>query len=362
MKNKKLSNLQKKFINDIFFKFKKNKSVLGIAPTGVGKTLMFSIIIKKFLEENKIKKILVISNRDIINKQNKEVFEKETNFKISTCLHDCKIKETNKQVIFGMIQTIKNDLSKIQNIIDNLKNKNNDLKILGLTATPKRSDGKSLKNIFKTNVAINILDAISENHLVNLSKDKAIVVELTLNEEEKKFYNSSLNNDSSIKLSSLVNTCKINKDIVHKYKQYCLERPTIIFCVNVNHVKTLESFFKKENIEVVSVIYKDTHSEKLKKLNDFKKGIYKVLINCNICIEGYDNPFISCIIVLRPAHSHLTFYQMLGRGLRNPSYNNQEEIKKKKDCLLIVCGYKDTIKKHLENIFNDKTYKKKKII
>jgi len=51
-------------------------------------------------------------------------------------------------------------------------------------------------------------------------------------------------------------------------------------------------------------------------LNSFRRGEFKVLVNCGVFTEGTDIPNIDCVLLARPTKSKNLLVQMIGRGMR----------------------------------------------
>ncbi|KAB8121690.1 DEAD/DEAH box helicase ['Cynodon dactylon' phytoplasma] len=335
-----------------------------VAPTGVGKTIIFTALLEYFFRTNQVKKICVLCHRDEINVQNKKRFE-EINPYITTGLFDGKHKDWDKQAIFAMFQTLgldKNLLnldaidmlivdeahrasaSLYQNIINYFKMKNDNFKLLGFTATPERGDGINLLDTFD-NVAdeITIDEAIKEGYLIEPEEEIIILEDKNIQEKmaKLKYKNGEYDMDQA---EEIVNNLLLNNRVFDKWKEYAKDRQTIIFCTNLKHVNSVTEHFKKNNIKTESISEKTTFYQRKEILNDFKIGKIQILINCNILTEGFDEPSVSCIMILRPVRFRTTFYQIIGRGLRN---NNG------KKCLIICWGYKKHIFEHIYYVLEE---------
>lgn len=70
-------------------------------------------------------------------------------------------------------------------------------------------------------------------------------------------------------------------------------------------------------------------AERRRLLEDFRSGLFPVLVNCSILTEGADVPSIDCVLLARPTRSRNIFSQMIGRGLRLSPKSG------KKDCLIL---------------------------
>ena len=158
---------QKDFVERSLVALKANGNALGIAPTGAGKTILFSEIIGQYIKGTKAK-TLVLAHRDELTEQNQTKFS-WVNPSIETSVYNSKTKDWSGQVTFAMVQTLfasdnissmpKIDLLVIdeahhaaansyRTVINHALALNPSCIIFGVTATPNRSDGKGLREVF----------------------------------------------------------------------------------------------------------------------------------------------------------------------------------------------------------------------
>lgn len=146
-------------------------------------------------------------------------------------------------------------------------------------------------------------------------------------------------------LARVVNTDTVNRLIVRTWLQRAWpkastehdegagadrrRRSTLIFAVNVQHVKDLTDEFRKAGIDARYMHGATPVNERKTLLEDFAQAKYPVLVNCAILTEGADIPSIDCVLLARPTLSRNLFSQMIGRGMRkSPSTD-------KTDCLIL---------------------------
>ncbi|MDV3182838.1 MAG: DEAD/DEAH box helicase family protein, partial [Candidatus Phytoplasma australasiaticum] len=110
-----LNKMQKQLTDKIIKVFDNQQTTLLVAPTGSGKTIMFSFILKHFFQIKSIEKACVLVHRDELIQQNKKAFE-TINPNITTCYFYAKIKKWDSQVIFAMVQTLAKNLPENPNI------------------------------------------------------------------------------------------------------------------------------------------------------------------------------------------------------------------------------------------------------
>ena len=86
------------------------------------------------------------------------------------------------------------------------------------------------------------------------------------------------------------------------------------FTVDIDHAKSLAEAFKVRGVSAEATWGEDPDREQ--KLEEHRAGKIKVLCNCNLYVEGYDDWRVSCLILARPTESDVLYTQMVGRGTR----------------------------------------------
>ena len=92
----------------------------------------------------------------------------------------------------------------------------------------------------------------------------------------------------------------------------------VAFCVDVEHATKVAEAFNAQNITsavIHGALPKDQRKQLLK---DFHDGKIRVLTNCQVLTEGWDEPKVNCILHLAPTKSSLLYTQKTGRGTRLP--------------------------------------------
>lgn len=213
--------------------------------------------------------------------------------------------------------------------------------LVGVTATPKRGDGIGLGNIFQEIVFERSMHTMIRSGYLSPLNGKQVFtkVELAKVGTRKGDFVPS-------ELSKIINTPERNRLMVENYTQYALDRKkALAFCVDVQHAKDLSLAFKEEGIAAQAVYGSMSQGERVEALSGFANGQYKVLTNCQLLTEGFDDPEIDCVIMGRPTQSSALFTQMVGRGTRTSPL--------KEDCLVLdftdnatkhqLCTYKNTL-------------------
>jgi len=202
--------------------------------------------------------------------------------------------------------------------------------LVGVTATPFRGDKASLANVFDQVVYEKSLRAgIEENWLATI---RAVRVQSQTNLSN---VSTRLGDFAETELAEATNTDYRNSLIASAIEQHAPERSCIlIFGVDVKHVEALTAQLSMRGHATEMVTGFTPQSDRWRIFDRFADGRTRILVNCGVCTEGYDNPRIDCLVMARPTKSSLLFQQCLGRGTRR--------TEGKPDCLVIdvvdVCG------------------------
>lgn len=189
-----------------------------------------------------------------------------------------------------------------------------DILTIGFTATLERTDGKQLGQIFDSIVFERTLRTMVEKKELCDVKFSTIKVDMSLEGVRKSMgdYDTSL-------LSRVVNIDNVNLKVVRAYLQLRRDlgfRSTLIFCVDIDHCKTLCGILQANAVNAQYVTGETIKYERKAILEDFKNGKIDVLCNVLVFTEGTDIPNIDSLILARPTRSRPLLVQMIGRGLR----------------------------------------------
>lgn len=183
--------------------------------------------------------------------------------------------------------------------------------ILGVTATPQRSDSTRLIDVFQEIVYYKTIeDLIKQGWLTRLVGYR-IKTETDLTEIEV-----SDGDFVQSQLQDAVNNPNRNASIVAAYQQICQERKTLVFAAGVQHAKDLALSFTKNSILTEVILGETPDEERSTILQKFRNNEIKVLINVGVLTEGFDEPSVQAIILARPTKSTLLYTQVVGRGTR----------------------------------------------
>ena len=375
-----------------------NKKGLVISATGTGKTYLAAMDIKQFFEinsntENKLFKIndkksktsnikfLFIAHREELLENAINVFSKILKIdKNEFGRIYGGLKEIDKNIIFASIQSLRNCYNEFKPsffdyvIVDEFHHSMSDsyLKtlsyfnpkfLLGLTATPKRMDGKDILSLCDYNVVdeIGIKEALEEDLIVPFHYFG--VNDYTINYDNIPYKNGKYN--EKILLENLLLNTRTDY-IVEKINKFGFdgdELSAVAFCQNIEHAFFMKEEFSKKGYKSAVITANTSSNERSEILEKFKNKKIEILCVVDILNEGIDIPTINLLLFLRPTMSSTIFIQQIGRGLRKAKNKDFVTIidfigNHKKDYLLInyfssEVDNKDTLFTKKEKIINE---------
>lgn len=302
---------------------------LIVLPTGSGKTILMAAIAKHLN-----KRTLILAHREELIQQ---AFEKFKLYWPEADIGICKAErdETNHHIVIGSVQSCSKSkrlaslkdsafdvllideahhatAESYQKIIKELGFHTDQTKLLlGVTATPNRSDKDSLGETFEKVTYSRSISTMIKAGYLSPAIGRKILTNFSLQNIKMQ------NGDFSIcELAEIVNTPERNAFIAEKYKAYATDRKGVAFCVDVAHCKDLSASFEKVGITSKAVWGEMPTEERRNVLEDLKAGRIQVAMSCGVLTEGFDEPSISCIAMARPTKSQSLYIQCIGRGLR----------------------------------------------
>lgn len=183
--------------------------------------------------------------------------------------------------------------------------------LLGVTATPQRSDSIRLTDVFdEITYYKTIQDLIKEGYLCRLIGYR-IQTDTDISEVE-----TSHGDYTASQLEETINTPLRNAIVVKAYLEFAPQQKAVVFASGVQHAADLATSFAQKQISVRVVIGSTPDEERAQTLADFTSGKVRVIVNVGVLTEGFDEPSIGAIILARPTRSTLLYTQIVGRGTR----------------------------------------------
>lgn len=307
-----------------------NYHLLYQLPTGGGKTVIFSEITRRYLEQHN-KKVVVLTHRIELCKQTSKMLK---GFEVKNKIINSSIKELPDQdeysCFVAMIETLKNRLNdeklEIQDvglvIIDEahfnsfrkLFSAFKNAFILGVTATPLSSNIKlpMYENYDELIVGDTIQNLIDKGFLA-----KATTYSYDVGLTSLKV---GINGDYTVKSSDdLYSNMVMQEKLLHAYTERSLGKKTLIFNNGINTSLHVYESFRHAGFNIRHLDNTTSNEDRKDILHWFKKTPDAILTSVGILTTGFDEPTVESIILNRATKSLTLYFQMIGRGSRKIS-------------------------------------------
>jgi superfamily II DNA or RNA helicase/SOS-response transcriptional repressor LexA len=305
----------------------RNKALL-ISATGTGKTYLSAFDAKAVNP----KKLLFVVHRLTIAKNSLNTFKNVFGDEKTMGLYSGSHRDLDCDFVFSTIQTISkaNHLDSFAKdhfdyiIIDETHRSGADSYLrllnhfepkflLGMTATPERTDGDDIFKLFDHNIAYEIrLNRAMEEEMLSTFHYYG-VTDLSID-------NQVIDNISDFRY--LISSERVER-IIEQAKFYGSDNGItrgLIFCSRKNEAVELSKLFNAKGFKTVALTGDNSEEERaiaIEKLeSDNLSEKLEYIFTVDIFNEGIDIPKINQIIMLRPTESAIIFIQQLGRGLR----------------------------------------------
>jgi ATP-dependent helicase IRC3 len=182
--------------------------------------------------------------------------------------------------------------------------------LLGMTATPRRTDGRSALALFgEPAFELSRADLEDLGYLVPM-RYFTVTGDLQLDRLEL-----AGGDFQSSALSRIMDTPVHRALCVKAWLEQGTGKRTLAFCAGVEHARHLAEDFRAIGVNAEMIDGKTKERRQL--LDRFQAGDFPLLTNYGVLTEGFDDPGVSCILMARPTTSPLVYTQCLGRGLRS---------------------------------------------
>lgn len=333
---KELYGYQKGDIDKIFERIDNapnNYHLLYQLPTGGGKTVVFSEIVRQYLSKHD-KKVVVLTHRIELCKQTSKMLK---GFGVKNKIINSKIKELPDQdeysCFVAMVETLKNRLNDEKLLIDNIglviideAHYNSFRKlfssfkkafILGVTATPLSSNIKlPMHNNYAELIVGDTIQSLIDNNYLAKATTYSYDVGLTS-------LKVGINGDYTVKSSDdLYMNMVMQEKLLHAYTEKSLGKKTLIFNNGISTSLYVYETFKEAGFPIKHLDNTTSNEDRKEILYWFKKTPDAILTSVGILTTGFDEPTVESIILNRATKSLTLYFQMIGRGSRKLPHKN----------------------------------------
>lgn len=302
-------------------------STLLVLPTGCGKTVVFAELVRLWMAM-KLRTLVLAHRTELLDQAAKKLLDVGVYAAIDQGDRKASLQA---DVVVGSVQTLQRKrlerypvdwFDRI--VIDeghhaaaksyrNVRERFPNARVLLVTATPDRADGKAMGKVAETVAfVLEMRKAIADGFLSPLRAKRILVENMDLS--DVKTHHGDLD---QAELSKLLNSDENLLGVVKPLLEQAGDRKTLVFGVDVAHARALAEVINAHRPgKAIALDGTSKPEERAAVLALFRKGVFQYLCNCALFTEGFDEPDIACVALARPTQSRALYTQMLGRGTR----------------------------------------------
>lgn len=342
---------QKDMLRQIEDAFVTHQSVMVQMPTGTGKTVLISEVVKR--EERRVKNpcVWIVVHRRELVEQIKETLERRLGTSLDAEREKLSVievfsiqwlsrhyQELDEQPTLIVIDEAHHAVAKTY---EEVMNAYPNAKKLGVTATPCRLTKRGFTDLFEVLLCSHSIPKfIKEGYLSDFD-----YISLNPNSEDQKKIDGlekrAADGDYSIAEMQEVLDCKPSIERLYQtIKDFAAGKKGIVYAINIEHAEHIAEYYREQGLAAVAISSKTPKEERRRTIELFKEGSagdkpycaslslittvgqdetpkgIQILVNVDLFGEGFDCPDVEFIQLARPTLSLAKYLQMVGRGLR----------------------------------------------
>ena len=333
MKEIRLYNYQTEMKERIDVAFRSYRSVMVQMPTGTGKTVLLSEVVKS--EEQRVKNpwVWIVVHRRELVEQIRDTLDSMLSCPYSTLDTTSPLLSENSRIKIMSIQWLSRhyqDMAEKPSLIvideahhavaktyAEVMNAYPEARKLGVTATPCRLNKKGFTDLFdvllqswptKKFIADGRLSLYDYMSIKADSIDQRMVFGLTKRGADGDF--------SLREMSEKLDVQPSIERLCDTILRYASNKKGIVYAIDIKHAEHIAEQYRVHGIHAVAISSKTPNDERRLTIDKFKAGLIQVLVNVDLFGEGFDCPDVEFIQLARPTLSLAKYLQQVGRGMR----------------------------------------------
>jgi superfamily II DNA or RNA helicase len=310
------------------------RPLLGL-PTGTGKTVIFAALIRR-----RGGRALVLAHRDeLLSQATDKIRQIDPVARMG--LVKAEANEIEAPVVVASMQTLarQSRLAQLPRqfetvVVDEAHHATADTYrrvlewtadsplVLGVTATPERADNASLGEVWDEVVySRSLLEMIRAGYLVDL---RGLRVRLDVDFSRLRVSHGDF---VDAEAAAVLTAADAPAHACAAYLEHAAGRKALVFTPTVELAHLMAEAFRDGGVAAEAVDGSLPLEERRAILARLRSGKTRVVANCAVLTEGFDEPSVECVIIARPTRSRILYVQMIGRGTRT--------FPNKRDCMII---------------------------
>lgn len=302
----------------------RHRSVLFVLPTGGGKTVLFSHITRETAARGN--RVCVLVHRaELLRQASASLDAMGVRHGLIAANRGM---DLSQPVQVASVQTLARRLHKLPRdffqllVVDEAHHSNAGTwartldhcaaaRVLGVTATPVRSDGRGLGEWYSVMVQGPTAQWLTDHGYLAQAKVLAPPIGFSASGLRKRMGDFDMS-----QAGEMLQAGQAMGDCLSHYRRYLEGQTAIAFCCSVAHAEAVADLFNRHGVAAASIDGTMDSGTREGLLADLGAGRLKVLTSCALIGEGVDVPSVAGCILLRPTQSVSLHLQMIGRCLR----------------------------------------------
>jgi DNA repair protein RadD len=328
---------------------------LVVVPTGGGKSVIAGEFVREVIEALPRERIMVVTHVKELIGQNYTTFLKwwpEGQLRAGIYSAGLKRRDTRSQVLFCGVQSVYRRIEELgyfdlvivdeahlipprgwgmyQQLFAGLKAINPRVKVIGLTATPFRTDTGKLDEgddrLFHGIAYECSIPKMIEDEWLSPVTNRGVKAEIDTSQVGIRA--------GEFKADELEKAATIDGLVVESVNEMIARasdrKAWLIFCCGIDHAKQVCIELDRRGV-VNTCVFGTTHiDDRDERIEAYRRGEITAMVNVNVLTTGFDVPHVDLIALMRPTQSPGLYVQMVGRGLR--------PAEGKENCLVLDYG------------------------
>lgn len=309
---------------------RRNQCVLMQAPTGAGKTAITVYMMGRAAKSGK-RSMFIVHQNELLSQTSKALWQQKLEHgmissgkrisklcaqvaSVQTLVRRTEFYEEPDLIIID--ECHRSAAATYQRVLEAYPN----AKVIGLTATPQRTDGKGLKDTYSE-----IVEGPSIRQLIDAGYLADYEIFAPPSQIDVSAIKTKMGDYDKKQLEAEMDKPTITGDAVATYRKHAQGKRCVVMCVSIRHAEHVMESYRAAGVTAEMIEGSMTNREREQCLDRFRRGQTLVICNVQLLIEGVDIPSIEVVQWLRPTQSLIIWLQGNGRGLR-PSDGKEKLI------------------------------------
>jgi superfamily II DNA or RNA helicase len=308
-------------INAVRVALRVHKRVLLQAPTGAGKTALTVYMMGRAAEQG-LSSMFIVHQNELLSQTSRALWEQKLEHgmiasgrsrsrlpaqvaSVQTLVRRLDRYDEPRMIIID--ECHRSAAKTYQRVLDAYPN----ALVVGLTATPQRTDGKGLSDTY---------DALIEGPSIRQLIDAGYLCDYEIfappSQVDISTIKTRAGDYAQDELEAAMDRPTITGDAVATYRKHARGKRCVVMCVSLKHAEHVRDSYAASGVPAEMIEGGMTNREREAVLERFRRGDTLVICNVQLLIEGVDIPSIEVVQWLRPTQSLIIWMQGNGRGLR----------------------------------------------